>query len=400
MTVWFYYLVLFKNKQINDLQGLATPLLRTNMISEIKEFTSNTLPKRLSSPFVSTLLFSLALTNYDILLVYFSSEVWDVKLTFIEANTSNMLNPFSSEFQWHRFYLPVTLALFYVLIWPACDLILFHVTKTWNHKYKEKQLKAEQETAVSQEEVDEIVSHWRNKLVRAQNDLSQSEKRSTNIEKRLQDENKNLKNTIKENETAIDQLSNGNLEAENTLLKLKGEHIKLKETLEDTKVELEALQKKRSSIESSISELLKTGESILKSNLSGASTLFNLALRIKPERYETSIYIAAHYKSTGNYELALTTVDSYLEYITQMPTAKRVENKLQITNQCIKLRKIKLECEVALNIKTDSITEDLTFIFQHSLDNNMQAKQSWAEILKNPKLTEYVAITKERMGNY
>ncbi|MBQ4837128.1 hypothetical protein [Pseudoalteromonas luteoviolacea] len=116
------------------------------MFQEFRDFLTITLAKRLSSPFLVTLIFTWAVVNIDMVLLVFSNVPWDVQ----QANITN----YYTKFEWYRLALPLLITGFYVFVWPFLDMYIFKFTKELNFKFKELQIKLEGEQPISKDELD------------------------------------------------------------------------------------------------------------------------------------------------------------------------------------------------------------------------------------------------------
>jgi len=167
------------------------------MIQEIKDAFTVTLAKRLSSPFLSSFFLALAVTNYDIVLLVFSGNDWNTKVTYISSVAG------STDIHDHRIVWPISVAFLYVTLWPGFDMALYAVSKYWSIGYKNLQLKLEGKTPLSKEErqaledkLNESENTYRDKITKKDAQIVESDKQY-----------KSALETISQNKEEIDSLN-------------------------------------------------------------------------------------------------------------------------------------------------------------------------------------------------
>lgn len=149
------------------------------MIQEIKDFITITLAKRLSSPFLSSFIFAWCITNYDITLLIFSGSDWNTKVTYI----SGVFN--SLTWSNNRFLYPLYTSLFYIVVWPALDMVFYTMSKYWSILYKNVQMRLEKITPITHEERKLIEVNYIENMDALRKDISTKSKIITDLESKI-----------------------------------------------------------------------------------------------------------------------------------------------------------------------------------------------------------------------
>lgn len=149
------------------------------MIQEIKDFITITLAKRLSSPFLSSFIFAWCITNYDITLLIFSGSDWNTKVTYISGVFNSITWPNN------RFLYPLYTSLFYIVVWPALDMVFYTMSKYWSILYKNVQMRLEKITPITHEERKLIEVNYIENMDALRKDISTKSKIITDLESKI-----------------------------------------------------------------------------------------------------------------------------------------------------------------------------------------------------------------------
>lgn len=89
-------------------------------INELRTNITEQLSKRVTSPFLSTYFLSWLVVNFDWIFLAISGATWNAKVQIIQSSFDGYLS--------YRTIYPLISALFFVVVWPALEILLFFVT--------------------------------------------------------------------------------------------------------------------------------------------------------------------------------------------------------------------------------------------------------------------------------
>ncbi len=151
--------------------------------------------KRLTSPFLSTLIFTWCIANYELVLMAFSSTEWNSKVAYINGVLDDYFVR-SIMFwgtEWNRWVSPLLITCLYVFAWPYLDMKIYKYSRKQHHEYKKLQIAADELTPLSDEEAQELRVEIQQAEAKAQVVAFEKEQQINAKDARIQ----NLENSIK-----------------------------------------------------------------------------------------------------------------------------------------------------------------------------------------------------------